>query len=98
MIHATITGTLYDGPMWRKTKAGDDYVTARILSAEPNRGYQARVAISAYQADAADMLALIEEGEAVCVTGQLWPRYWHDNYGQPQVTLSLTAEAVELLR
>ncbi|MBL8475516.1 MAG: single-stranded DNA-binding protein [Methyloversatilis sp.] len=92
MIRALITGTLFNEPQQRTSKAGTQYVTARIsVTTEDGRLFASLVA---FNEDAVVRLMQLRVGASLAVSGVLKVGVYTANNGHAYPNLDIVADEV----
>lgn len=88
MIDALITGRLAGTPTKRQTKTGEPFAGARVRC-QMHDGSYVVVSASAFDVEPMAALLVMQEGEAVALTGPLTLTTWTDNDGNLRPSASL---------
>ena len=93
MIDALITGRLVSTPTKRQTKTGEPFAGARVRVSMHDGGTVV-VSASAFDPEPMAALLVLQEGEAVALTGPLTLSTWTDNDGNLRPSASLVVTHV----
>ena len=93
MIDALIIGRLHGKPQARQSRTGNPFVTAKVRTPLPN-GEVLFVNVIAWRDSVQAALLALDDGDAVALSGELTPKLWHPERGEPRIQCDLTAHAV----
>ena len=93
MIDALIAGRLYGKPAERTTSAGKPFATAKVRVSTRD-GDALFVNVIAFAESAVTALLALSDGDSIALTGELTPKVYTPNSGEPRPSLDLLAHAV----
>lgn len=92
MIDALIGGTLLATPVQCTGKTGKSYVAAKVRTPTAS-GESLFVRVASFDKTTCAALLALQAGEPVHLAGQLAPKVWTPEGGEPRVVLDLIASA-----
>ncbi|MDO9050015.1 MAG: single-stranded DNA-binding protein [Methylotenera sp.] len=94
MIDALINGKLAQKPVKRISKSNNIFVTAAVYTPTSN-GDNMRISVIAFDESVGLSLLALDEGDSVCMSGELTPKVWQPkDGGEPKPACDFTAHAV----
>jgi single-stranded DNA-binding protein len=93
MIDALIAGKLHGKPATRTSKNGNSFATSKVR-ASTREGETLFVNVIAFDEDAVTALLALSDGDSVALTGELTPKVYTPQNGEPRPSLDLLAHAV----
>lgn len=93
MIDALISGKLHGDPVARKTKAGNDYLTAKLRVPTVN-GDSLFANVVCFDQGCITTLQALSNGDPVCLVGTLTAGAWLDKNGDPRPSVDVNASGV----
>ena len=94
MIDALINGKLAKKPVKRIGKSKNIYVTAAVFTTTAT-GENMRIGIIAFDENVCQSLLALDEGDSVCMSGELTPKVWQPkDGGEPKLACDLTVHLV----
>jgi single-stranded DNA-binding protein len=92
-IDALIAGRLHGTPQARTSKNGNHFATANVRTST-REGNAIFVNVIAFDDSAISALLALENGESVALSGELTPKVYTPQSGEPRPSLDLLAHAV----
>lgn len=93
MIDALIAGRLHGAPKSRTSSAGKPFATATVRTATRD-GSAIFVSVITFEAAAVTALLALGDGDSVALAGELTPKVYTPQGGEPRPSLDLLAHAV----
>jgi single-stranded DNA-binding protein len=93
MIDALIQGRIHRAPQSRTSQNGKRFATANVRTATRD-GSAIFVSVIAFSQTACDALLALQDGDAVAIAGELTPKVYTPQNGEPRPSLDLLAHAV----
>ena len=93
MIDALIGGTLHGAPKPRTSTSGNRFVTA-VVRCSTREGNAVFANVIGFDPSVCASLLALSEGDAVAITGELTPKVYTPQNGEPRPSLDLLAHAV----
>jgi hypothetical protein len=93
MIDALIAGRLHGSPKYRTSKSGQRYATA-VVRASLRDGTAIFCNVISFAETAVTALLALSEGDSVALSGELTPKVYVPQSGDPRPSLDLLAHAV----
>ena len=93
MLDALLSGRLIGSPQKRLAKSGAPFATARVRGAMHD-GASIVVSVSAFEPEPMAALLVLNEGDAVSISGPLTLGTWTDNEGQARPSAAMLAHNV----
>ena len=93
MIDALISGRLHGAPKSRTSANGNPFVTANLRTSTRD-GNAIFVNVIAFDAGAISALMALGDGDSVALAGELTPKVYTPQNGEPRPSLDLLAHAV----
>jgi single-stranded DNA-binding protein len=93
MIDALISGRIHRAPQARSSNSGKRYATATVRTATRD-GNALFVNVIAFEESAANALLALSDGDSVALAGELTPKVYTPQNGEPRPSLDLLAHAV----
>lgn len=93
MIDALIAGRLHRAPQERTSNSGKPYATATVR-ASTREGNAIFVNVIAFDDPAVTALLALADGDSVALAGELTPKVYIPQSGEPRPSLDLLAHAV----
>ena len=93
MLDAILSGRLANTPSKRQTKAGAPFAAARVR-VPMHDGTTAMVSVSAFEPEPMAALLVLNDGDAVSISGPLTLGTWTDNEGQARPSAAMLAHNV----
>lgn len=93
MIDALIAGRLHGPPKIRTSQSGKRFATCTVRTATRD-GAALFVNVIAFHAGAITALLALSDGDSVAISGELTPKVYIPQEGEPRPSLDLLAHAV----
>ena len=93
MIDALVSGHLQGAPKGRTTKTGNPFATC-VVRVSIRDGSSVFVNVIAFASPAVTALLALGDGDAIAMAGELTPKVYTPQGGEPRPSLDLLAHAV----